>query len=98
MPTANSTTVRHGKPFCDSFQAITPMRGASMMAMAVMMVDEVSKLCSTFSVDQNASRPSTSSFHYLPVMGPRASSCWRMAALPPAISSSSEHIMRVMMK
>ena len=100
MPTANSTTVPQGKPFCDCFQSITPMRGNSISATAAMVVEVVSKLCSTFSVDQKPSSTSTtaSSFHWFSVMGPSSASCWRMVSWPPAISFISGSIMRVMMK
>lgn len=100
MPTANNTTVPHGKPRCDALQSITPMRGISIKAMAAMVVEVVSKSCSTFSVDQHPSRASTTNinFHSFIVIGPMASSCWPMVARPPAISLISDFSMRVMMK
>ncbi|MNV44038.1 hypothetical protein D3C71_1357820 [compost metagenome] len=65
-----------------------------------MVVEGVSKLCSTFSVDQNPSSTSTtaSSFHWFSVIGPSSASCCRMVSCPPAISFISGFIMRVMMK
>ena len=63
-------------------------------------MDEVSNWCSTFSVVQNASSPIeiASSFHSLAFVGPRSASDLRIASLPPAISSVSAGIIRVMMK
>jgi len=65
-----------------------------------MVVDEVSKSCSTFSVAQKPSSASTmaSSFHSLLLVLPIRSSCRRIVAWPPAISFISGFIMRVMMK
>ena len=100
MPTANSTTVPHRKPFCDCFHSIMPIRGNSISAMAAMVADEVSKLCSTFSVAQKSSSTSTmaSSLHSFSVMAPMDSICSLMAALPPVISLISDRIICVTMK
>ena len=40
----NSTTVPQGKPFCDCFQSITPMRGNSISATAAIIGGVVSKV------------------------------------------------------
>ena len=65
-----------------------------------MEIDEVSKLCSTFSVAQKPSSISTMarSFHSFDVIFPSASSWLRIVARPPSISAISGFIMRVMMK
>ena len=82
MPTANSTTVPQGKPRCDAFQSSAPRRGTNINATAAIVVDEVSQLCSSFSVVQNPSSASTmaSSFHSRVVVGPIDSSCARIVA------------------
>ena len=65
-----------------------------------MVVDDVSKSCSTFSVAQKprSTTTITRSFHSLAVVFPIASSCFRIVACPPSISFISGFIMRVMMK
>ena len=96
----NSTIVPQGILGCASFQVMMPMPGRNISATAASVVEEVSKLCRTPSVDQKPSSVSeiASSFFSDAFMGPRSASDLRIASRPPGISFTSGGIMRVMTK
>ena len=77
-----------------------PIPGRNINATAAIVVDEVSKLCNTPSVDQKASSVTdiASSFFSAIFIGPRSASDLRMASRPPGISLTSAGIIRVITK
>ena len=83
-----------------SFQVMMPTPGKNISATAAMVVEEVSKLCSTPSVAQNSSSVSdtASSFFSEVFMGPSSASDLRICSRPPGISFTSAGIIRVITK
>ncbi len=100
MPMPNSTIVPHGIRGWASFQVMMPMPGRNISATAASVVEEVSNLCRTPSVDQNASRASeiASSFFSEAFIGPRSASDLRICSRPPGISFTSAGIIHVITK
>ena len=88
MPTPKSMSVPQPMRCCASFHVMMPMLGSIMSVMATMVVDDVSKGCTFFSVAQKNSRmhERIRSFFSSPFMGPRARSSFAIFSLPPSIS------------
>ena len=98
MPTPKSTTVPQLILLTTSCHCITPIFGSIKSVMAIMVVVEVSRTCSFFSVVQRNNRQMemTSSLISFVVILPISARSFLMVSLPPGISLISGGMRNIM--